>query len=464
MRWNLAKSLGGVFCGVLFAIAAASSDGARGDANSPAKFNVTKFGAVGDGVTLTTGALQKAIDTCSGQGGGVVEVPAGKYLTGTIQLKDNVTLHLDDQAILLGSTNAADYINADPFVDGVGSTLGFALVVAVDGHHVSLEGTGAIDGQGKAVKAAQQKYTIRPFLVRWVRCTDVVVKDVTIRNSGAWGMPFFQCKNVVVTGVTIRNHYGLQNNDGIDVDSCQNVRIDRCDIESGDDAICLKTTSTQPCTNITATNCKLSTQANGFKIGTESIGDVSNIHFSDSALSKIGISGINLISVDGGHLEDVHINDITMAGVAVPITIRLGARLKTFRPGQEAKPVGILRDIEIKNVTATGVKNLAIMMNGIPDHPVRGISLENIQITVPGGGKAADAAVVLPEKVDGYPEWTMFGKVLPVYGIYIRHLDGISFKNVNLTVTKSDPRPVMAVIDVKNMTPANFTPTVLPAQ
>ena len=122
------------------------------------------------------------------------------------------------------------------------------------------------------MKAAQARYTIRPFLVRWIKCMDITVKDVHLLNSGAWTMNFFQCTNAAVSGVTIRS-LDLANNDGIDTDSCETVRIKDCDINTGDDAICLKATSAKPCRDIIVTGCKLQTRCNAIKLGTESLGD-----------------------------------------------------------------------------------------------------------------------------------------------------------------------------------------------
>jgi polygalacturonase len=430
---------------------------------TPAKpgvaMDVTKSGAVGDGVTLNTAAIQKAIDDCNAQGGGMVNFPAGRYLTGTIQLKDNVTLHLDDQAVILGSTNAADYRNLDPFVDGVGTPQGYALIVADGASHVGVEGAGTIDGQGRAVKAAQKTYTVRPFLMRWLRCTDVTVKDVHLTNPGAWTLNFFQTRNTIVERVTIRTRdTGLANNDGIDLDSCENVRIRDCDIDSGDDAICLKATSPLPCRDIAASGCKLSTKCNALKLGTESLGDFEKISLTNCQIRNIGMSGIALYSVDGADLHDVTISDVTMDGVTVPISIRLGARLKTFRAGDVAKPVGALRDVTIRNVQVTGAKQIGLLINGIPGHPVEALKLENITIELAGGGKASDAQVQLPEKEATYPEYNMFGKVMPAYGIYLRHIKGVSFKNVRTTVSSPDARPALDLIDVEDVTPVGFTP------
>jgi polygalacturonase len=413
--------------------------------------DATKAGIVADGATLNTAAIQQAINNCSADGGGMIEFPAGQYVTGTIQLKDNVTLYLDKNAVLLGSTNAADYRNLDPFISGVGSEMGYGLVVSVGAKNVGLEGAGTIDGRGKAVKAMQTEYTIRPFLVRWINCADITVKDVHLVNSGAWTMNFFQCTNVVVSGVTIRS-LDLANNDGIDSDSCEKVRIKNCDIDSGDDAICFKATGTRACRDIIVTGCKLKTRCNAVKCGTESLGDFENIRVSDCQIRDTLMNGIALFSVDGSHLHDVTFSDITMDGVTVPINLRLGARLKTFRQGDQPRPPGILRDVIIENIRVTGAKQIGLLMNGIPGHFIENITLKNIRIELAGGGTLDDAAIQLPEKEKAYPEYNTFGKVMPAYGIYARHVQGITFDNVQTTVKTPDSRPEKIFIDAENVT------------
>jgi polygalacturonase len=290
-----------------------------------------------------------------------------------------------------------------------------------------------------------------------VHGTDVVVKETTLVNSGAWGMNFFQCQNVAASGLTIRNRSGLANNDGIDIDSCQNVSIDNCDIDSGDDALCLKTTSTQPTRDITAVNCRLKTNCNAIKLGTESIGDFEHIRVSQCQIRQTGMSGIALYSVDGAILHDVVISDVTMDGIQVPISVRLGARLKTFRAGDTAKPVGAIRDLTIKNVNVTGARQIGMLINGVPGHPIQGLSFEDIKIELAGGGTAADASVQLAEKEAAYPEYSMFGKVMPAFGFYLRHVDGVRFANVRASVLAADARPEVSLIDAKNVTPADFS-------
>lgn len=422
--------------------------------------DVTKAGVVGDGTTLNTANIQKVIDECAAAGGGIISFPAGRYLTGTIQIKSNVTLRIEEQATLLGSTNAADYRNLDPFIDGSGHPLGHALVVAVDAENVGIEGKGTVDGQSPKLKATENPYVTRPFLVRWVRCANVTVRDIHLINPGAWTLNFFQTKGAVIEGVTIRSRdLGMQNNDGINVDSSENLRVSNCDVISGDDALVIKSTSAaKPSRDIQAVNCKLSSRTNAIKLGTESIGGFSNITISNCTITNTKMAGIALYEVDGADLSNVTISDITMDGVVVPVSIRLGSRLKTFREGDQARPTpGKLSDVTIKNVTAKNIEMIGLLINGIPGHPIESLNLENIRLELPGGGIAEDAKIVLPEKEAAYPEFDMFGKTMPAYGMYLRHINGLKLKDVHLTSLRPDARPATVFMDVNNMTQADFT-------
>ena len=421
----------------------------------------TNFGAVGDGVTLNTAALQRAIDACSAGGGGTLAIPAGRFVTGTIQIRNGVTLRLATDAALLGSTNAADYRNIDPFTDGTGAARGFALITAVDAERVGIEG-GVIDGRGADLRAAQgQSFAVRPFLIRWVRCKDVAVRDVQLRNGGAWTMHFFQSTNAIAERVTIRSR-GLPNNDGIDIDSSQDVRVSNCDIDTGDDAICLKTTSALPCRKITVTGCQLASRCAAIKLGTESLGDFENIHVSLCKVHDTHLGGIKLLSVDGAHLHDVVISDITMDGVTVPIMLRLGARLKTFQPGDTRRPPGELHDVSIRNISATNAQQIGILISGIPGHPVEAVVLENIKLRLAGGGQP-DGKAGIPEKQDAYPEINMFGGKLPAYGMFARHVKGITLHNVEFSTKLPDARPAVVFQDVtESKTDGSIVPATLP--
>ncbi|MEO5716385.1 MAG: glycosyl hydrolase family 28 protein [Luteolibacter sp.] len=421
--------------------------------------NATTAGVIGDGTTLNTAAIQKTIDDCSASGGGTVSFPAGRYLTGTIQIKSNVTLRVEKDATLLGSTHVADYRNLDPFIDGSGNPLGHALIVALDAENVGIEGSGTVDGQSPSLKKSQKSYDMRPFLLRWVCCSNVTVKGIHLTNPGAWTLNFYQTKGAVIEGITIRSRdLGMHNNDGINIDSSENLRIRDCDVVSGDDALVIKATSAgKPSRDIVASDCKLSTRTNAIKLGTESIGGFENISVSNCRITNTRMAGIALYAVDGSDLRNVAISGITMDSVAVPISIRLGSRLTTFREGDKPKPApGKLRDVVIKNVTAKNIGMIGMLINGVPGHPVEALTFENIELELPGGGTAKAAQAKLGEKEKNYPEFNMFGKTMPAYAIYARHVRGVKFDNVRTTLLKPDARPATVLIDVEDVTPADF--------
>ena len=285
---------------------------------------VTDYGVKGDSITLNTTSIQKAIDDCSKGGGGKIIFPAGKYLTGTIVLKDNVVLRLEKYAVILGSTNVEDYHNIDPFMDGLGVHVGWALVGAVDANNIGIEGEGAIDGQGSQLKARHiltdtrpegERWGRRPFLLRIVRCNGVTVKGVTLNYAAAWTSHYFQSKKVHIENVKIVSR-GVAHNDGIDIDGCQDVRIKDCDIDSGDDALCFKTTSSKmACRDIVVTGMRLKSGHGAIKMGTESMAPFENIKISDCYIYNTNNGGIKLLTVDGAHLRNVEIFNITMVEV-----------------------------------------------------------------------------------------------------------------------------------------------------
>ncbi len=421
--------------------------------------NATSAGVVGDGVTLNTARIQKLIDECSAAGGGTVSFPAGRYLTGTIQIKDGVTLRVEEGATILGSPSVVDYRNLDPFIDGSGNPMGHALIVAVDASNVGIEGNGTVDGQSPKLKARQTRYTMRPFLLRWVRCKNVTVRDVRLTNPGAWTLNFYHTEDALVEGVNIRSRgLKMHNNDGINIDSSEGVRVRNCDVDSGDDALVIKATSAaNPSRDIEVANCKLSTRTNAIKLGTESIGGFSDIRISNCEVNNTRMAGIALYAVDGGDLRNVTISDVSMDGVAVPVSIRLGARLKTFREGEKAKSMpGKLRDVTIRNMSAKNIEMIGMLINGVPDHPVEALTLENISFELPGGGSAEAAQIQLPEKEAAYPEHNLFGDVLPASGVYIRHARGIKIENMRAKLLKADARPLTVLIDATEIAPAGF--------
>lgn len=447
-------------------LATGCQPGSRSEGGSGVSLNITDFGVVGDSVTLNTEAIQAAIDKCHEKGGGKVIFPAGKFLSGTIELKSNVTLYLEKNAVLLGSIYISDYRNLDPFTEGLGIDVGAALLVAVDAENIGIEGEGTIDGQGSALKEEHiktdkrpegERWGMRPFLVRIVRCNGVTVKGVSLKYAGAWTSHYFQTRNLTIENVKIES-IGVAHNDGIGIDGCQDVSIKNCDVISGDDALVFKTTSSKMANrNIVVSGMRLKSRQAGIKMGTESMAPFENIKISDCHIYDTRNGGIKLLTVDGAHLRNVEISDITMENVRTPMLFRLGSRLKVFREGEAQQPTGTMENVIIRNVkaNAAAVAQLkppsGILITGVPGHYITNLTLENIEINLAGGGTASDARESVPEAVDQYPEVKTFGPKIPAYGVWARHVRGLNLKNIRFTLDSNDLRPVFVCEDGKGV-------------
>jgi polygalacturonase len=419
-------------------------------AQGGSRLSARDFGASGDGSILDTTAIQKAIDACTAQGGGTVTLPAGRYLSGTLLLKNNVTLHLDADAHILGSPDIAHYRNIDAFIDGTGSAMGYCLIGAVDAANVGISGEGTIDGQGKDLLARVNKdRSKRPFLIRFVRSNGVSIGDIHLRAPAAWTVHFSQCRDVTADRVNIQSHAG-SNNDGFDIDSCQSVRIANCNVDTGDDAICLKTTSSTPCRDIRVIGCTLKSNCAGVKMGTESLGDFEDIRIADCSIPYAGLAGIKLLSVDGAQLRNVEVSNIAMDAGKVALFIRLGARLRTFRAGDPKREVGTAHHIRVSNLRATA-EPTGIMICGVPGHPVEDVTLEDLDLRLIGQGTAGDIAAAVPEQESAYPEIRMFGPKLPAWGLYARHVRGLRAGRLKMALTAPDERPAVRCDDADGL-------------
>ncbi len=409
--------------------------------------NVRAHGAAGDGSRLDTAAIQAAIDSCAKAGGGAVFFPPGVYRSGTIQLRSRVTLHLGEGSRLAGSTDLKDYPpRVAAFRSYTDNYTDKSLIYAESVESVAIEGRGVIDGRGASF---QGPYKVRPYLMRFVSCRDVDVRDVMIENSPMWVQHYLACDGVRLNGLTVRSRVN-HNNDGIDIDCCDRVRISDCDISSGDDAIVLKSTSNRPCRDVVISNCVLSSACNALKLGTESNGGFENIAVSNCTLYDTRLSGIALEIVDGGTLRHVNISNITMRNVAGPVFIRLGDRGRPYEAGDARPGVGKLGGILLQGIQASGGSRIGCAIAGLPEHPVEDITLRDVSIAMAGGGTREDAAREVPENAEKYPEFSMFG-VLPAYGLWCRHARNVRFDNVRCTADAPDARPPLVCEDVDGL-------------
>ncbi|MEO6003906.1 MAG: glycoside hydrolase family 28 protein [Opitutus sp.] len=424
-------------------------------------FDVRDFGAIGDGVTFDTPALQAAIDACAEAKGGTVLVAGGTFLSRTIYLKSNVNLRIEAGAVLQGSNRLEDYALVYPEYKTY--TYSYrALVYAEKADNVSITGKGAIDLQGrdfppmKKGTPGQMEWGASPFAVRLVQCRNLTVRDVTVRNCPMVGLRIVGCHDVLVDGVVIDNRVRISC-DGIEIVSSQQVAVSNCRVFSWDDGICVKSASDDLCKNIAITNCTISSLCNAIKLGTESNGGFENIVISNCTIEGgemdgwRSINGLALEIVDGGRMNQVIVSNLVMRKVRTAIFVHLGDRGRGFLPNAAKPPIGTLKNVTITNVFAEAVDaKIACSISGLPGHPVENIVLENIRLRVPGGGSLAESTRVVPELPQDYPESLMFG-ALPASGFYCRHATNLTFRNVVVESDQPDERPAFIFDDVAGL-------------
>jgi hypothetical protein len=430
----------------------------HGGAAGGATLDVRDVGAVGDGRAKDTAALQHAIDTVHRRGGGIVHLPAGTWVSGTLHLRSGLTIELAPGAVLLASPDREDFAPHEklPFPsDSNIDTLGFAraLLSGCDLERITIRGAGVIDMN------RDRRYGPKPIALK--RCRFVTVQGVTIVRSPSYCVSLGGCEDVLVEGVIIRSAFA----DGIDPDCCRRVRIANCDIESDDDALCLKASfllGTRGATeDVVVTNCRLRSPSNCFKLGTESTGDfrqivLSNCVFDGTAPADRDASaaaeggGIALLTVDGGTIDGVTISNVVMRDVLAPVFVRLGNR---GRDQPRAVP-GRLRNVVISGVMATGA-SVTGSITGLRGHSVEGVTVENVQITTAGGWRRPRDLKV-PERATVYPQVTMYG-ILPAHGLYVRHARDVSLRNVQVVAEHPDVRPALVADDVSELCVVRLT-------
>ena len=443
-------------------------------------YYVTEFGAKADGITLNTNAIQKGIDFVNEQGGGRLIFPTGTYLTGTIYLKSNVTIHLEAGATLLGSTNPWDY-EKDSYVRWM------SMIFAIKQQNIGITGKGTIDGRGfetannmvdyilrgiyeDPLKLGRPNETNRPQNIYFRECENVTIKDITLRDPASWNQTYDQCKNLYVDGIVVDSK-SYWNNDGIDVVDCDGVVLKNAFIDAADDVFCFKShDANHMCQNVVVENCVGRSSANGLKFGTVSRGGFRNFKVKNIKIYDTYRSAITFAAVDGALIENIEVDGVQSVHTGNVIYLRIGDRW-----GAGKKPV--MRNIVIKNVYAEipadkpdagysyegPIEDLPRNISpasivGLPGYKIQNVTLQNIEIVSPGGGNPYYAyrghtpaeLDSIPEMASAYPEFSQF-KELPAWGFYIRHAEGIVFDNVTLKALKKDYRPAIVADDVQGI-------------
>lgn len=419
-------------------------------------WDVRDFGALGDGSTLDTAAIQHAVNDCAACGGGTVYFPAGVYLSGTLHLKSNITLNISASATLLGSPRKEDYNEA---VDCNSSTCGEHnigsgyFLVAENIENFAITGQGKIDGSGPAFWEDEPINTIwnfgpimkpKPFrprsLLYMTDCRNISLTDITFCNSPCYTVWLLGCEIINIDRVSIINPLEGPNTDAFDIDCCSDVHISNCYVSAGDDAIALKSDANRlgrrkACENITVTNCTFLSKACGIRIGYEGDTPIRNCTFSNIVMRNTDI-GISMVSVlpniprpkpgtkhteclridTGCQIEGIIFSNIIMENVNRAAHLWLGAEV----PGDHQ---GYIRNVSISDVIAS--VNSTLYVGGMADRAVEGVTLSNIKLLIKGNMEGIE------KSTDPYNTCVWGGDRLPI-GVYLRNTKNMKLKNIEV--------------------------------
>ncbi len=448
--------------------------------------NVMDYGAKGDGVTDDTKAVQTAIDTCSAKGAKLV-FPAGTFMTGTVYLRSNTAIELTAKAVWKGIGRVDVYPVQHP--TKVRMTWR-ALIFADDVENISISGPGMIHGNGEnPVFPKKPDHRDRPFGIWITGSRNIRIEGIQLRSPAYWTQHYEGCDHLRISGIRVFSHANM-NNDGLDVTDCHDVIISDSEIDSDDNALCLKSHGERGVSDVVISNCQIASHAAVFKFGTASRGGFRRItannlvirpsaadHIEHPAQVKGGLGGIDLACTDGGTLEDLVIQNVVMEGVETPFVIKLGDRwdrgrgsakadAKFSKPGATAKKAGakagkvgevadkgdssegragVVRNIIISHVVARHAGPIPSLMTGYPGHSVENITLSDMMIEIEGGHPMCDLAV--RENSGNYPCNRIFGREIPAYAFFVRHAKNVELRNIQVKTIAADQRPAMIFDD-----------------
>ena len=469
------------------AFAAGQSPGAAGSA-TPMFFDVRAFGATGDGKTVDSPAINKAIEAAAAAGGGTVVFPRGNYVSFSIRLKSHVDLYLSQGSAIVaaesplpgqttgymgGTYDAAEPKTAwDAYQDYGHNHWHNSLIWGENISDISIAGPGLIWGKGLsfgAGRAARGGYPIYSAeqagagnkAIALKSCRNVILRDFSILKGGHFGLLLTGVDNLTIDNLKIDT-----DRDGMDIDCCKNVHVSNCTVNSPwDDAICPKSSYAlgfaKPTQNVTIANCyvtgcwELGSVLDGtfkrrgggtgrIKCGTESNGGFINIAISNCVFE--GCGGLALETVDGALLEDITVTNLTMRDINnCPIFLRLGARL---RGPKESTKVGTLRRVLINNVNSFNTPSrYSSVLSGIPGYAIEDVKLSDIFVQHVGGAPEDSTKIQVPERENMYPEPGMFGPT-PSQGFFFRHMKNLEVSHAEIQPVAADPRASFYLEDV----------------
>ena len=461
------------------------------DFGAAGTFNVRNYGAVGDGKNLDSPAINRAIEAAAAAGGGTVLVPSGTYLCGSIRLTNNLNLFLDAGAVILGAPQSMNaYDETEPFPSGAYQDGGHcyfhnSLIWGENLTNVFITGHGMINGGGLVRDAGilsimcGYRHFGKPNPTNYppVRignkaialklCRNVVIRDITIFHGGHFAILVTGCDNLTVDNVTMDT-----NRDGIDIDCCRNTTVSNCRVNSPeDDGICPKSTMAlgemRLTENLTIVNCQVSGFAEGtllngkmkptkngngrIKFGTESSGGFRNCTIANCTFRSC--QGLALEEVDGGILENITINNLSMTDIhtyAIYLSTGNRNRAPDVKTNSRMKNI-LISNVIVNCVDKSSAPNMCgIEIMGLPEQPIEGVRLENIRFVSKGGGTQKDAAIQPKELGTDYPEPSNLG-MMPAYGIFARHVKDLELANIHLNFETNDFRPALVCSDVNGL-------------
>ncbi len=448
-------------------------------------FNVKDYGAVADGVTLDTEAVQKAVDACSEAGGGVVFFPKSTYVLATVFLKSGTHIEFEEGTLILGALDFYAYaqqeeIDYPAYQDASHTYFDLSMFVAKNCEDISMSGKAIIDMRSIWDEDGVRGKEIRnrgPKCIALKECNDVLISDLDIRNATDLAIYFAGCNNVDIHGVKMYVYI-----DGISPDNSSNVKIYDCDVIAGDDGIVMKSSYTlnrlEVCRNLKIWNCKIQSRCNALKFGTETNGGFYDTEIENIEISNTRISAIAIESVDGAIIDGMTIKNVKMVNVNGPIFIHVGKRMR----GPDGREIGKIKNVTLENITVDGpyepyhipacsygsfkkndfyqypwlfnglneenVDQIVSGRNsdwqfssnccGLPESHLENITLRNIHMKVDGGVQTFEKNV--PDVPPAYPEIYVYGKILPAKGIYFRYIDGLTLDNVTVDTYRPDAR------------------------
>lgn len=420
-------------------------------------FDIRAFGASAGEGQVNTAQIQKAIDACTASGGGVVRVAGGSFITGTLYLKDNVTLHIDQGAALLGSTKVADYAtDTHKNIYANESHMDRCLLFARKAQNISIEGRGTINGQGSKEHFPADG-SPRPMLLRFLECKHLRMRDVNLVNPAAWTSAWLYCEDIAISGVRIESRVNW-NGDGLDFDGCREVRVNGCSFDTSDDSICLQASrDDRPCKDVTISDCIFASKWAGIRIGMSSLGDFENVAVTNCAFRDIDDAGLKIQLCEGGIMNNMVFSNLVMKNVPRPVLMtfnrfRLGVDTPLDTPPMKSMGHMQFNNISVDDSELSGVP-CGIVLSGVPGHYIEDISFHNVSFRLPDHKETKEEIIKeLPTFVDVRPEFAVLGEAMPFAGFYARQVRNLSLVDIRFDTGKEDSRPVIMCSDVDGLT------------